>query len=71
MQDVNGAEEPSMSEEGAEADTTPLPDLPDLLSLDLAELRTLRHPVLSELVAELRDRAEQPTEMLWGFTSAL
>ncbi|MEU3185409.1 FxSxx-COOH cyclophane-containing RiPP peptide [Streptomyces sp. NPDC006923] len=44
--------------------------LPDLLGLDLAALRTLTHPVLTEVVADLRDRAEQPREMLWGFTNA-
>ncbi|MEU3304211.1 FxSxx-COOH cyclophane-containing RiPP peptide [Streptomyces sp. NPDC006678] len=45
-------------------------ELPDLLGLDLAELRTLEHPVLSEVVADLRGRAEQPRELLWGFTNA-
>ncbi|MFF1957762.1 FxSxx-COOH cyclophane-containing RiPP peptide [Streptomyces sp. NPDC058220] len=44
--------------------------LPDLLDLDLEALRTLDHPVLTEVVADLRARAEQPREMLWGFTSA-
>ncbi|MFG2600939.1 FxSxx-COOH cyclophane-containing RiPP peptide [Streptomyces sp. NPDC048462] len=44
--------------------------LPDLLGLDLETLRTLRHPVLSEVVADLRGRAEQPREMLWGFNNA-
>ncbi|WP_327369821.1 FxSxx-COOH cyclophane-containing RiPP peptide [Streptomyces sp. NBC_01217] len=44
--------------------------LPDLLGLDLEALRTLDHPVLSEVVADLRGRAEQPREMLWGFNSA-
>ncbi|MET8745456.1 FxSxx-COOH cyclophane-containing RiPP peptide [Streptomyces sp. NPDC004728] len=44
--------------------------LPDLLGLDLESLRTLDHPVLAEVVADLRGRAEQPREMLWGFTSA-
>ncbi|MGS2590373.1 FxSxx-COOH cyclophane-containing RiPP peptide [Streptomyces hebeiensis] len=48
-------------------DTGPLPDL---LELDLATLRTLDHPVLAEVVAELRARAEQPREMLWGFNNA-
>lgn len=45
-------------------------ELPDLLGLDLATLRTLDHPVLAEVVADLRGRAEQPKEMLWGFTNA-
>ncbi|MEE1769615.1 FxSxx-COOH protein [Streptomyces sp. JV185] len=44
--------------------------LPDLLGLDLESLRTLDHPVLTEVVADLRGRAEQPREMLWGFTNA-
>ncbi|RPK43656.1 hypothetical protein EES39_18880 [Streptomyces sp. ADI92-24] len=44
--------------------------LPDLLGLDLETLRTLHHPVLAEVVADLRGRAEQPREMLWGFNSA-
>ncbi|WP_203601832.1 FxSxx-COOH cyclophane-containing RiPP peptide [Streptomyces sp. SID9727] len=45
-------------------------ELPDLLGLDLAALRTMDHPVLAEVVADLRGRAEQPKEMLWGFTNA-
>lgn len=45
-------------------------ELPDLLGLDLATLRTTDHPVLAEVVADLRGRAEQPREMYWGFTSA-
>ncbi|MFE4539537.1 FxSxx-COOH cyclophane-containing RiPP peptide [Streptomyces scopuliridis] len=44
--------------------------LPDLLELDLEALRTLDHPVLAEVVADLRGRALQPREMLWGFTNA-
>ncbi|MFE4177069.1 FxSxx-COOH cyclophane-containing RiPP peptide [Streptomyces sp. NPDC056909] len=44
--------------------------LPDLLALDLETLRTLDHPVLTEVVADLRGRAEQPREMLWGFNNA-
>ncbi|WLQ40701.1 FxSxx-COOH protein [Streptomyces laculatispora] len=44
--------------------------LPDLLGLDLETLRTLHHPVLAEVVADLRGRAEQPREMLWGFNNA-
>ncbi|MFE7708862.1 FxSxx-COOH cyclophane-containing RiPP peptide [Streptomyces sp. NPDC057486] len=46
-------------------------ELPDLLGLDLESLRTLDHPVLAAVVADLRGRANQPREMLWGFTSAL
>ncbi|WP_037841044.1 FxSxx-COOH cyclophane-containing RiPP peptide [Streptomyces sp. NRRL F-5126] len=44
--------------------------LPDLSEVDLETLRTLDHPVLTEMVAELRERAERPREMLWGFTSS-
>jgi FXSXX-COOH protein len=44
--------------------------LPDLLSLDLEGLRTVQHPVLDEVLAELCSRIERPTEMLWGFTNA-
>ncbi|MFF2012909.1 FxSxx-COOH cyclophane-containing RiPP peptide [Streptomyces sp. NPDC058195] len=44
--------------------------LPDLLGLDLASLRTLDHPVLAEVIADLHARAEEPQEMLWGFTNA-
>jgi len=45
--------------------------LPDLLALDLAELGTIGHPVLRELLAELRERAGRSSEPLWGFASAL
>lgn len=44
--------------------------LPDLLGLDLAELRTIDHPVLDEVLADLRERAARPSEMLWGFNNA-
>ncbi|MGW1223932.1 FxSxx-COOH cyclophane-containing RiPP peptide [Streptomyces sp. NPDC001478] len=44
--------------------------LPDLLGLDLETLRTLDHPVLAEVVTDLRGRTSQPREMLWGFQSA-
>ncbi|MGW3496444.1 FxSxx-COOH cyclophane-containing RiPP peptide [Streptomyces sp. NPDC001020] len=44
--------------------------VPDLLELDLGELRTIEHPVLREVLAELRERASQPSEMLWGFNNA-
>ncbi|MHC5909005.1 FxSxx-COOH cyclophane-containing RiPP peptide [Streptomyces sp. S6] len=46
-------------------------ELPDLLTLDLEELKNVDHPVLRELVDDLRDRAARPSEMLWGFVSAL
>ncbi|MFJ2092456.1 FxSxx-COOH cyclophane-containing RiPP peptide [Streptomyces sp. NPDC087901] len=45
-------------------------ELPDLLGLDLESLRTMDHPVLAEVVADLHGRVEQPREMLWGFNSA-
>ncbi|WP_037772925.1 FxSxx-COOH cyclophane-containing RiPP peptide [Streptomyces sclerotialus] len=47
-----------------------LPELPDLLALDLAELRTVEHPVLAEVLERIRMRVDEPTEMLWGFNSA-
>ncbi|MEU0780916.1 FxSxx-COOH cyclophane-containing RiPP peptide [Streptomyces sp. NPDC006173] len=45
-------------------------ELPDLLELDLAELRAVRHPVLDEVLADLRERAAQPSEILWGFNNS-
>ncbi|MET8133473.1 FxSxx-COOH cyclophane-containing RiPP peptide [Streptomyces sp. NPDC005251] len=45
-------------------------ELPDLLDLDLAELRTVQHPVLAEVLADLRERSGQPSEILWGFNNA-
>ncbi|MET7940713.1 FxSxx-COOH cyclophane-containing RiPP peptide [Streptomyces sp. NPDC005302] len=45
-------------------------ELPDLLELDLAELRAVRHPVLDEVLADLRERAGQPSEILWGFNNS-
>ncbi|MGW0996599.1 FxSxx-COOH cyclophane-containing RiPP peptide [Streptomyces sp. NPDC002520] len=56
-------------------DESPSPEnavpLPDVLALDLEELRTVEHPVLKEVLAGLRERAERPSEMLWGFNSSL
>lgn len=49
---------------------TPPAELPDLLALKLADLRTIQHPVLAEVLAELRERAAEPTEMLWGFNNS-
>ncbi|MDT0308308.1 hypothetical protein RM780_15250 [Streptomyces sp. DSM 44917] len=34
--------------------------LPDLLGFSLTELRDLDHPVLSEVLAELRERVTEP-----------
>ncbi|MFB7501535.1 FxSxx-COOH cyclophane-containing RiPP peptide [Streptomyces sp. NPDC056161] len=45
--------------------------LPDLLDLDLEMLRTIEHPVLREVLDGLRERAERPSEMLWGFNRSL
>ncbi|MGW2957692.1 FxSxx-COOH cyclophane-containing RiPP peptide [Streptomyces sp. NPDC001220] len=45
--------------------------LPELLDLDLEELRTIQHPVLHEVLEGLRERAERPSEMLWGFNNAM
>ncbi|MFI9563069.1 FxSxx-COOH cyclophane-containing RiPP peptide [Streptomyces rishiriensis] len=61
---------PAPSEEAFAAEPLPQP-LPDLLALDLAELGTIGHPVLREVVAELRDRAGRSSETLWGFDSVL
>ncbi len=40
--------------------------LPDLLGLSLGELRRLNHPVLSQVLDELRDRLGTG-ETLWDF----
>ncbi|MGC4995284.1 MULTISPECIES: FxSxx-COOH cyclophane-containing RiPP peptide [unclassified Streptomyces] len=45
--------------------------LPDLLTLDLEELRTMDHPVLREVLDTLTERARRPAEMLWGFNNCL
>ncbi|MGV9787755.1 FxSxx-COOH cyclophane-containing RiPP peptide [Streptomyces sp. NPDC004673] len=56
-------------------DETAVPEhgepLPDLLTLDLEELRTMDHPVLREVLDTLAERATRPTEMLWGFNNCL
>ncbi|MEU3550921.1 FxSxx-COOH cyclophane-containing RiPP peptide [Streptomyces longwoodensis] len=44
--------------------------LPDVLELDLEGLRTVRHPVLREVLEDLRARAARPSEMLWGFNNS-
>ncbi|MEU4085565.1 FxSxx-COOH cyclophane-containing RiPP peptide [Streptomyces aureus] len=44
--------------------------VPDPLDLDLAQLRSVRHPVLDEVLADLRSRSGEPSEMLWGFNNA-
>ncbi|MFE1959513.1 FxSxx-COOH cyclophane-containing RiPP peptide [Streptomyces sp. NPDC059479] len=69
---VDGAPDDRALNDGTAIDGTAVGggELPDLLALDLETLRTLDHPVLAEVVADLRGRAEQPREMLWGFTNA-
>jgi FXSXX-COOH protein len=52
-------------------DTAGAGPLPDLLALSLGELRRLEHPVLSEVLDELRERMVRPGETLWDFTQAL
>ncbi|MET7654864.1 MULTISPECIES: FxSxx-COOH cyclophane-containing RiPP peptide [unclassified Streptomyces] len=47
-----------------------LTDLPDLTRLSLAELGTVQHPLLKEVLADLRERARRPSEMLWGWNSS-
>ncbi|WP_436738892.1 FxSxx-COOH cyclophane-containing RiPP peptide [Streptomyces sp. BBFR102] len=44
--------------------------LPDLLDLDLESLRTLDHPVLTELLDDLRDRTSAPGETVWTFDNS-
>ncbi|MBM9503609.1 FXSXX-COOH protein [Streptomyces sp. KK5PA1] len=57
------APEPSVAEPAA-ADAP----LPDLLDLDLEALADVSHPVLAELVGDLRRRvADQASHGLWGF----
>ncbi|GAA3742053.1 FxSxx-COOH cyclophane-containing RiPP peptide [Streptomyces tremellae] len=61
--------EPLSPDTGTEGEGA-APPLPDLCEVDLETLRTLDHPVLAAMVADLRERAERPREMLWGFTNA-
>ncbi|GGN78059.1 hypothetical protein GCM10011579_060840 [Streptomyces albiflavescens] len=68
-----GARDDALDSDVAAERLRDLPDaqiLPDLLELDLADLRTIQHPVLTEVLEELRERAGQPSEMLWGFNNA-
>ncbi|WP_210572442.1 FxSxx-COOH protein [Streptomyces sp. NBC_00445] len=44
--------------------------LPDVLGLDLEELRTSQNPVLREVLADLRERSLRPKEMLWGWNNS-
>ncbi|MEU2617483.1 FxSxx-COOH cyclophane-containing RiPP peptide [Streptomyces sp. NPDC007157] len=61
------ARDQSLSDAESAGATQPLPDL---LELDLGELKSVDHPVLRQVLAELTERAVRPTEMLWGFNSA-
>lgn len=54
----------------APPDGAPAAPLPDLLALDLAELGSIDHPVLREVLGELRARASEPSDMLWGFDNS-
>ncbi|CAM5584948.1 FxSxx-COOH cyclophane-containing RiPP peptide [Streptomyces fumanus] len=55
----------------AEQRPEPPPEpLPDLLALDLDRLGTIEHPVLREVLQELRTRAAEPSEMMWGFDNS-
>ncbi|MDT0265646.1 FXSXX-COOH protein [Streptomyces sp. DSM 44915] len=45
----------------------PLPELPDLLALSLAEVRRIDHPVLDAVLTDLRERVASPRETLWDF----
>ncbi|WP_443062162.1 FxSxx-COOH protein [Streptomyces sp. NBC_00386] len=60
---------PDTADPAGTPDPADLP-VPDLLDLDLAELRTLEHPVLTEVLADLRARSGEPSEILWGFNNA-
>ncbi|MGI5457949.1 FxSxx-COOH cyclophane-containing RiPP peptide [Streptomyces sp. CA-249302] len=44
--------------------------LPDLTRLALEDLRTIEHPVLREVLAELRERSARPGETLWGWNNS-
>ncbi|MFE0632828.1 FxSxx-COOH cyclophane-containing RiPP peptide [Streptomyces sp. NPDC058864] len=46
-------------------------ELPDFSRLDLETLRTLDHPVLSDLLERLTDRQDSAAETLWGFNNAV
>jgi FXSXX-COOH protein len=63
---VNGQDEPAEAAEGAQRDDP----LPDLTQLALKDLTSIQHPVLQEVLAELRDRAGRPGETLWGWNNS-
>jgi FXSXX-COOH protein len=68
-QEPRAAEAPGRTGETAVFEE-PLPAVPDVLEMDLAELRTVDHPVLREVLADLCDRATGPSDMLWGFNNS-
>ncbi|WP_062642209.1 FxSxx-COOH cyclophane-containing RiPP peptide [Streptomyces maremycinicus] len=67
---MGASDESAEDAEAPEALGVPEP-LPDLLALNLVELGTIEHPVLREVLRDLRERATRPSEMLWGFNNAL
>ncbi|WP_306321895.1 MULTISPECIES: FxSxx-COOH cyclophane-containing RiPP peptide [unclassified Streptomyces] len=60
---------PEGAPEGA-SDGAPGGPLPDLTTLALKDLTAVEHPVLREVLGELRERVERPGETLWGFNSS-
>jgi FXSXX-COOH protein len=57
---------------GERADRTRTDEpLPDLMELSLAELRTIEHPVLRDVLTDLRERSARSSEMLWGFGNVI
>jgi FXSXX-COOH protein len=70
VQEESGREPEEQSSAEGVCPARPEAPLPDLLGLDLAELRTIQHPLLREVLTDLRERAARPSEMLWGFNNA-
>jgi FXSXX-COOH protein len=67
-EDQPGATAGSAGPEAAGPAETPAPADVDLLGMDLETLRTTEHPVLAELLIDLRERLAAPgTETLWAF----
>ncbi|MGW1782164.1 FxSxx-COOH cyclophane-containing RiPP peptide [Streptomyces sp. NPDC002143] len=61
---------PDLTDLPPTTDSPDLTDLPDLTELSLAELGTIQNPLLQEVLADLRERARRPSEMLWGWNSS-